>query len=891
MIKALCTFSLCVSTLTVCQGIEASLEPVELRWLAGSAPDVDQSLAWGVPWPEGACTPESEFALTTTNGEAVALASWPLAYWPDGSLKWSGHAAVAVPELTDHLMLSAGTPAAPEHPVTVVDSTTEIRINTGRLACVLGKDDATLFRSIAIDGANVGGGLRPVGYVQNAPSDQVVAARCKVLSGRILNVALEQNSSVRAVVRVDGEYAGGYSDDGIIPFSARLYFHAGSPSVRIVYTIRYEGDMKKDYIRGLGLKMDVPLRENVMNRHVLFAGEGEGVWHEAVRLFAARTTRLEPDRKEILSQQLSGQPLLEPSEYGEKRAQVLSELAEWDGFRLVQISPDSFGVEKRTGAHSCWLKSERGGRARGSMFAGDTSGGIVLGLRDFWQSYPSSLEVNGMTTDTAEVTLWLWPPESPAMDLRHYDNKGHSLNAAYEDYEEGHSTPYGISRTFEVTIRAMSSVPSNEEFSAYADAVVSPALLVCSPAYYHSVPVFGTWSLPDTSTPSKKWVEDRLTILLDYLKGEIDRRSWYGFWDYGDVMHQYDPIRHQWKYDLGGFAWANTELAPNLWLWTSFLRTGDPDVFRMAEAMTRHTSEVDMHHSGPLKGLGTRHNVRHWGGGSKEVRISAAMFHRPYYYLTADERVGDIMDSVKDNEEALLRLNPLRKVAEKSDWPTQARIGPDWFALAGNWYTAWERTGDVRYRDRITTGMESILGLPYKLYTGPYLNYDPATGQFGLVNDKATFEGSHMASIFGGAELMFEMLQQIDYPEWNQAWLDFCERYVWSKEEWRSNGLEAPGRLGAYPGWHARLTAFAAVEKEDTALGHRAWREFLESDDPGGRPTVPVSYSGPVALNPGEQMGWGSINHMSQWSLNAIELLEFASEQIPDTMPDSSISK
>ncbi len=73
-------------------------------------------------------------------------------------------------------------------------------------------------------------------------------------------------------------------------------------------------------------------------------------------------------------------------------------------------------------------------------------------------------------------------------------------------------------------------------------------------------------------------------------------------------MHTYDQFRHQWRYDLGGYAWQNTELVPNMWLWLDFLRTGDPSVYYLAESMTRHTSEVDQYHAGEYKGLGSRHN-------------------------------------------------------------------------------------------------------------------------------------------------------------------------------------------------------------------------------------------------------------------------------------------
>ena len=51
---------------------------------------------------------------------------------------------------------------------------------------------------------------------------------------------------------------------------------------------------------------------------------------------------------------------------------------------------------------------------------------------------------------------------------------------------------------------------------------------------------------------------------------------------------------------------TNTELVPKIWLWFTFLRTGLPDVFRLAEAMTRNTGEVDVYHLGRFMGLGSR---------------------------------------------------------------------------------------------------------------------------------------------------------------------------------------------------------------------------------------------------------------------------------------------
>ena len=79
---------------------------------------------------------------------------------------------------------------------------------------------------------------------------------------------------------------------------------------------------------------------------------------------------------------------------------------------------------------------------------------------------------------------------------------------------------------------------------------------------------------------------------------------------------------------MGGYAWQNTELIPTLWLWLAFMRSGREDIFTMAEAMSRHSADVDIYHFGDLKGLGSRHNVVHWGDSCKEPRIAMAGHHR-----------------------------------------------------------------------------------------------------------------------------------------------------------------------------------------------------------------------------------------------------------------------
>jgi hypothetical protein len=43
----------------------------------------------------------------------------------------------------------------------------------------------------------------------------------------------------------------------------------------------------------------------------------------------------------------------------------------------------------------------------------------------------------------------------------------------------------------------------------------------------------GRWGVPNSNLPMEK----KQSKLLDFYVAEIDQQKWYGFWDFGDVMH------------------------------------------------------------------------------------------------------------------------------------------------------------------------------------------------------------------------------------------------------------------------------------------------------------------------------------------------------------------
>ncbi|HZG84008.1 hypothetical protein [Paenibacillus sp.] len=861
--------------------------PIRLQWLGGKVPKASVGVTWGVPWTEGEMPRGETFTLISPSGRDIPVQSWATAYWPDGSVKWSAHAAVVPQDETGtgtYLLRRSAAPqvgAAPE--IVVREQEDSVTVDTGAIRCTLNRSGTSIIRSIRRgERESVTDGKLVCLREQSTESMSCRVTKEERFVGETLRVFVEQTGPVRAVVRIEGWHRSEHGESSFLPFTLRLYFFAGEQSFRAVHTFVYEGDPHQDFIKGLGLQFTVPTEGPLYHRHVRFAGDS-GLFRESPKTLM--TFRTKGKYRELFERQLEGESVtFDPAE-DERFLELLDDSAVWDSFKLVQDSADHYSIWKRTKEGCSWLKAAEGRRSGGMMYFGGERGGLALGCRNFWRKHPSALEMHGASKDAAVLTAWFWSPDVRAMDLRHYDTETH-LISSYEGFEELRSTPHGIANTSEMTVWCTDRMPNSDTLLSMVELADRPPLLVCEPGYYHRARAFGYWSLPDRSTPAKAWIEDQLDAVIAFYKEEIELRKWYGFWDYGDVMHSYDPSRHEWRYDIGGCAWQNTELAPNIWLWYMFLRSGREDIFRLAEAMTRHTSEVDVYHLGEYAGLGSRHNVIHWGCGCKEARISMAGLHRYYYYLTGDERLGDILDEVKDSDYAAGDLDPMRSYLAKDEYPTHVRIGPDWAAFASNWLTRWERFEDTAYRDKLLVGIDSLKRLPFRMNTGPVMGYDPNTGELHHLSDDNW--GRTLMICMGGPQTWLELSLMLKDPEWEDMIAEVGEFYNLTKEEKLERTGGAIGNKGnwSYPYFSCGLVAYAAKRMERRDLAQLAWQILLSS----GLGDAPLSamesavnerdYVRPIAREIPEI----STNAASQWSINAMMCLEFIGDQLPETL-------
>lgn len=845
-----------------------------IGWIDGAPPARDLGQTFGVPWPRGAVKRGQALTVRAGGGGAVPSQHWTLATWPDGSVKWSAHALPAGSNAASY-SVERGRPTAPREAVRVSETADVVVIRVGDATWTIGKTGSALVREARRGGRVVMG---PVDLVAATVADPDGGVATPFVS-EITSTMVEQDGPVRAVVRIEGVHRGGGRD--WLPFTVRLIAHAGAEHLRIVHSFIFDGDPARDFISGLGVRAAVPMRAALHDRHIRLATDG-GLFAEAVRPLTG--LRRDPGRA-FREAQMAGRATPPLAEMGRQVREGLERIPAWGDFALQQLSANGFILRKRTGNGHGWIDAGEGRRAAGLGYVGGPDGGAALGLRYFWQRHPTQIDIRDADGDTATLTAWMWSPDAPAMDLRPYhgtmgmegyDAQNQGLDVTYEDYEPGWDNAHGIARTSELTLWALDATPAADTLIAMAAANAEPPRLMAAPAHIHSADVFGDWGLPDRSTPKRAAIEDQLANLIDFYAREVDRRSWYGFWNHGDVMHSYDQDRHQWRYDIGGFAWANSELSPDLWLWYSALRTRDAQTFRLAEAMTRHTGEVDVHHIGRFAGMGTRHGVQHWSDSSKQPRVSNAAYRRIFYYLTADERVGDLMRQLLTSDATLQHVEIGRKVpgAKREPLPAgtvEMSFGTVWCSLAAAWLTEWERTGQARWRDRLVAGMDSIGRMERGWMTGS-APYDLKSGRFIDPGPKIAF--SHLNSVFGAVEINAELLQLLDVPRYRAAWLEYCRWYNAPVAEFNARFGKRNGSTNLREG-HSRLTAYAAHETRDAALAARAAAEFYSGDaglgmaagDPR-RPVTAQPLSAPVIEWPGV-----STNAASQWGLAAIQNL------------------
>ncbi len=706
-------------------------------------------------------------------------------------------------------------------------------------------------------------------------------------AGKVEKTVIEEQGALCAVVKYEGMHISAQGGRKI-PFVIRMSIGLDSRDIRFMHTFLYDGDEERDYLKGIGITAQMPMKGELYNRHVKFMGDS-GVFHEALVHMLSWRPRVPQG---IYARQMNGERLSLSGNDKEIADKILRDVPYWDEYQLCQDSASHFSIKKKIADENCcMIDCLHGERTEGGAAVGSDGGSVIMGIGDFWEKYPTGYEFKGLSSEMARLTLWFWSPAANSMDFRHYANRGYN-QVCYEGYDYKGASPVGIACTNECAFRLCDEmIPRDEEIEGLSDYINKPPLFVGTPEFYHDMRAFGYWSLPSHESEMEDWLETQLDRAASFYKNEVEQRGWYGMFNYGDFMHTYDCERHQWRYDMGGYAWDNTELVPTLWLWLYFMRSGREDIFSLAQKLSRHASEVDVYHFGKYKGLGSRHNVRHWGCPCKEARIAMAHHHRFLYYLTGDRRLEDIFDELKDNEMSFLNRDPLGDFYDKNEmvYPSHARSGPDWSSLCSNWMTEWERKNDARYRDKITTGIADIANAPLGLVSGPDFEFDPKSCHLRYIGEQ-TSGGTHLQVCMGAPQIWLELADLIDDDKFKEMLARLGQFYYLPRERQLeiSNGIIGE-REFTLPFMNAALGAYASAYYHDAQLAGTTWKILLETlihdgNHDGFKTEIIENVGNRARLS---EISWISTNFAAQWCLNTIVALEFIRDELPRTLDEA----
>lgn len=829
---------------------------------------------FGTYWTKGEARLNT-FTLTTADGCLLPMQTEIAARWPDGSIKWARHTADAR-LMGSTVEVLQGNGASTDPSICIEEKDDGWYIDAGAVTLTVCKPGSNcLARDVRLDKRLRVSRITPVFLLE----------RCSVCpEGEDIHVRQGRTKVRDAVIEADGplecvvKFTGYYEDrEKLMPFVIRMYVGLNAPDIRFDHTFIYSGVEERDFLKGMGLRFHAPLEGAKYNHHVKFVTD-YGVFHEPAVLMEARIPRVGSEMKE---RQLRGENLF--FEVGTPEADTAAHVADdvpaWNHFAMTQLTADSFLLQKRTKPGRCLLNCYQGHRTDGAMAVSGEDGGILLAQKDFWQRYPAGLEVESLASNEAACTVWFYSPKAAAYDFRHYDDRAYPYSN-YEGFEKYGASADGIATTSQCSLMLVNEYPQDATLTAFAVATQKNAVYVASAEEYHRKRAFGYWSLPCADNEAERSLESVMAGAISFYQQQIEQRRWYGLFDYGDVMHSYDAFRHTWKYDIGGCAWQNTELVPTYWLWLYFLRTGREDVFSMAEAMSRHCSETDIYHFGPMKGIGSRHNVRHWGCSCKEPRISMAGHHRPMFYLTGDRRLGDVLDEVVSAAESLDNLYFYHD-AKGEFFRPNARTGPDWSSFVSDWMTDYERHLNETSRGKIERGIDDISKAPMRLGSGPAFNFDAATG--GMVYIGESCQNIHLSMCMGAPQVWMETADMLEHELFRDMLTEYgCAYLMTDAEREATYGEYAKGKPYGMHYVASALAAYSACRTGNSELAHRAWKTLLANP----RRYTDTPFTGDVyAVTRGgyelKEHDWISTGYVSQWCLNMIVCLDLIREYLP----------
>ena len=512
--------------------------------------------------------------------------------------------------------------------------------------------------------------------------------------------------------------------------------------------------------------------------------------------------------------------------------------------RLFQVDDKNYHYEGATGS---------GAKAPGWAEIDDGKGALAVALRDFWQQWPKSLEV-----DSEGLAIGLFP----TFEKGTFDHMKPWYKYKYLFEDDCYRLRTGQAPRWRIWLDLSADGPSlvqtaNTPLVPSAD----PVQAIAS----------GTWGpIAPSGGPGMKpyddWAENlfdngycrSIEVQRDY--GQMNWGDWFGERKCNWGNHEYDTAKH---------------------ILVQFARTGDPKYFYVGDTAARHTSEIDVvhfinddlkrhyeedlggHSTYPVRpGMVHEHCVGHMSGFYRVERVRELyaslgngkhLCLAPYnlghiwtqgmvydYFLTGDPWLRETVEKIGDN---LAQLVEDRKFNFKTGSHVGRVNGWTMLAIAG----AYELNLDERYLNAMKLLADDALSAQDP-HCGGWLWELPA----GHCNCKTKHvgEAGFIGSVrINGLSRYYELSGDKRIPDVVKRAITHLNKDTWMEQysDWRYTSCPASGRVGQTGVTMAALVNSVKLhaEPEHLRILRKAWdtkfKRLLTA--PRARPGLGKTYS------------------------------------------------
>jgi len=593
MVKSI--FAASISLLITFSSLGATKLTVEER---SGIERVSEPVTCGVPFAAGALY-SSDSLILLRGTSLVPVEIREVSRWPDGSLRWvhlDFQASAGPREKVSYSVEKA--PSRPPASTLVVKRTARgFTVETGKIRVEVKRRSFNVFDRVLLAGENGE-------YVQElvAQHSRGIAAwagegqEYLSVNDRASTLQVESSGPMRVVLLAQGALKNKVGNK-LFDYICRLYFYSGSPVVRLAVTVENRDPVIENKIALQGLHVEIPTT----------MAQSGAVFHIG-------------GRDKPVEGRLSGRGS--------------------NAFILAQSS-ESYtygGVAK--GWPGGDAKAEGSDRLGWIGMAGPR-GAVAVGLRDFWQMYPSSLEA---ASDQGMISVGLFP-------LR--------LGSSVDIYS-------GVSRTHYLRF-AFTGQNDPDLMCSLTRACQKPLVAVAAPYYYCcETRAFGKLVERELSrfaavrqtlvNKAQREMDRGLANMLSLVESRTKNGvtvEGYGYLDWGDGMHHIwvpgvkDPRNVSWNghyYDLPHTCCLE------------YVRTGNWRYYDFFLSRAQHLMDVHVTHFGPENRLNGANRYcpptdhvridprRREDFSSARVYVSNATNHHKTqglfdrYFLTGDER-------------------------------------------------------------------------------------------------------------------------------------------------------------------------------------------------------------------------------------------------------------